>query len=207
MSKRGKYIVVEGADAVGKSTQINLLKEKFEQEDIEVVFTYEPGGTELGIALRQALFEPRYDTGALAQLHLFTANRIDIWEKIIEPNLSDGKIVVSDRSWYSSLAYQGYGGKLPPELVETVTITSLPEQYVTPNLALVLQLTAEERKHRNSKRNIATDTFELKDEEYFERVRHGYENIARDKKAVTISGSGNVEEIHEAIWRRIKLHL
>lgn len=72
MSQRGKYIVIEGADAVGKSTQINLLKEKFKQENIEVVFTYEPGGTELGIALRQALFEPRYDTGALAQLHLFT---------------------------------------------------------------------------------------------------------------------------------------
>ena len=79
--------------------------------------------------------------------------------------------------------------------------------YVTPDLALVLYLTAAERKQRNTERNIATDTFELKDEEYFERVRHGYKNIITDKQAVAISGSGDREAIHETIWRQIESQL
>ena len=104
---KGKFITVEGCEGVGKSTQLRLLKEYFEREGIEAIFTREPGGTPIAERIREILLDKKLAVSPIIEAELFAVARMEHINNRIKPALEEGKIVVCDRYLDSSLAYQG----------------------------------------------------------------------------------------------------
>ena len=207
MSEKGTYVVVEGSDGVGKTTQLNLLRKKLDELEVDAVFTREPGGdTKLGKEVRRLLLSPDVDIKShIAEIALFTADRAEVWAEIIDPALQADKLVVSDRNWYSTLAYQTAEDPSVEKQIVAVTTALLPARYVTPDLALVLTLSEEERRRRRDERDgdSFADSFEARNKEYFKKVYDVYERIPRQMGAVAISADPPPEIVFEHIWHQI----
>ncbi len=110
MSKRkGFFIILEGGEFAGKTTQANLLLKYFQRLQISAIKTKEPGGTLLGKKIRRLLLFSREKPDFKAEAFLFSADRSEHYSKVIIPNLQDNKVIVSDRGWPSTIAYQGFG--------------------------------------------------------------------------------------------------
>ena len=125
MTTRGTYIAFEGLEGCGKSTHVTRLAEK-----INAVATREPGGTRIGALLRGILADPENtDLNSRTELLLMTADRAQHMSDLIEPTLQRGQHVVSDRSVYSSIAYQGYGRQLPIDTVRAVNDWALQSRW------------------------------------------------------------------------------
>lgn len=202
MSERGFYTVFEGSDGVGKTTQVNMFRDRLEKEfDEKVVFVREPGSTDLAQKLRQMVLDPDSDMPPLAELCLFTAGRVDLWDRKIQPALEQGQIVVSDRNWYSGLAYQGSGSEVPAKVIEDITKLTMPERYVTPDLTIIYDISEEERRKRLNDRAEYTTSFEARGDGYFDRVYESYRHIVRDMGAVGLDASGPREDVAEMTWR------
>lgn len=207
MPERGKYIVVEGSDGVGKTTQMELLKQKCADEDLDVVFTREPGGSKLGLPIRKILLDPATAQikSAEAEIALFTADRAELWAEVIEPALEENRIVISDRNWFSTLAYQTAS---KPELVSKIvdlTNLLLPPRYVSPDLAIILQLSEKERKRRRDQREqgVTADSFESRDEAFFQRVFDTYRSLPTRMGATAILADPEPEIVFNSIWAEI----
>jgi dTMP kinase len=208
MSERGFYAVIEGSDGVGKSTQFQMLQERVEKELNEsVVFVREPGSTELAQQLRAMVLDPESNMPPIAELCLFTAGRVDLWDKVILPALNDDRIVISDRNWYSGLAYQGSGDSVPASVIEGITKLALPERYVTPDLTVVYDISEQERNRRIDSRAVLMTSFERRGDEYFNRVQDAYRHIVRDMGAVGLDASGAREDVAEMTWNIFSQHL
>ena len=114
----GKFVTIEGCDGVGKSTQVRLLKERFEREGIDAVFTREPGGTPIAEKIRGIILGAgNSEMDGLTELFLYEASRRQHTLEIIEPALQSGRLVVCDRYIDSTLAYQGYGRGLDTDRI------------------------------------------------------------------------------------------
>jgi len=201
---KGFYLILDGPEGCGKSTQLNLLAERLEEE-FNVLKIKEPGGTRLGEEIREILLDPQHESlDALTELFLFSADRRHLIQTIVSPALSDGKIVLSDRGHYSTEAYQGAGGKL--DSTEIKKINNMAIKDVNYDLAMILDIDVEvglERARRTSK---IKDKIEARELEYHRRVRNAYLNIAKRDKEIcrVIDASGSVREIHEEIYRIAK---
>ena len=157
------YIVIEGQDGTGKSTQAELLKKHFESMGREVVMLEEPDG-DLPQAhdLHDMILTRGYDLEPLTNVLLFTAARVELWKKIAEPALKRGGIVISARNYWSTLAYQGYGEGVSRSKIIRLTKDLLPEKYVHPDYGFILVVSDEVRLARQAGRGKATETFEKK---------------------------------------------
>jgi dTMP kinase len=206
MAERGEFIFFEGADFAGKTAQVNMLKEAWKNRD-DVIFLREPGGSLYGEEVRKLLFFPPEVISPMVELMLFTSIRRHNVETIIEPALAEGKTVVSDRTWYSSLGYQGGGGEISLEEITDITAKFLPEWYMYSQKGIVLTVPTEERLRRKASRDFQDgkiDAFEKQDEEYFERVNDIYNNYIIGKLGARgISGVGDRLEIHQDILEAI----
>ena len=109
---KGKFITVEGCEGVGKSTQLRLLKEYFEKENIDAIFTREPGGTPVAEKIREILLDKKLNVTPRIEAELFAVARMEHINNRIKPALEEGKVVVCDRYLDSSLAYQGVARNL-----------------------------------------------------------------------------------------------
>jgi dTMP kinase len=176
----GRFIVVEGSEGAGKSTQIGLLRQGLEQAGIPVLTTREPGGTELGEALRGLLLEPRPEPMAVdSELLLVFAARAEHLAKVIRPALERGVWVLCDRFTDSTYAYQGGGRGIAESRIAEL------EQWVQgdlrPDRVLVLDLPAVTMGLARAGKRSEADRFEQEDMAFFERVRHSYlHRAARD---------------------------
>ena len=170
----GPFITFEGGEGCGKSTQAKRLAAGLEQLEYDVVLTYEPGGTPLGEELRRSLKRARAEgVTAEAELLLFAAARSELTSGVIRPALERGAIVVCDRYADSTVAYQGYGRKLPLDTVAAVNL--LATHGLRPDLTVLLDMDparALMRKRRSQ------DRFEHESAEFHERVRSGYLALA-----------------------------
>ncbi len=136
---RGFLISFEGLDGAGKTTQIDLFEHWLERMGISYVRTREPGGTLLGVEIRQLLFQhPELSITPLAEAFLFQADRAQHFEKLVLPALADGKVVVSDRCFDSSIAYQGVAQGVGSDVIEQLSL--LATQGHTPDLTFFLDL-------------------------------------------------------------------
>lgn len=199
---RGKYIVIEGQDATGKSTQVELLAEYFRKLGHEVVTFHEPDGDlPSASALRRLIKTKSYRLQPKTNILLFTAARLELWKKLAEPCLKRDGVVISARNWYSTLAYQGYGQKLSLKLIRITTERYMPKRYLNPDNAVILTLEDDTRKARQSARalDVATDTFESKPNDFQERVTRSYLRIARDLNIPTLDASPSPKQIHKNI--------
>jgi dTMP kinase len=135
---QGLFITFEGGDGSGKSTQARLLAERLRDEGYPVVRTFEPGGTSIGVALRELLLNARFAIKPLTELLVFEAARAENVETVIKPALRRGDIVICDRFTDSSIAYQGYGKDVPLEKIEG--ISKLVTNGVVPSITFLLDI-------------------------------------------------------------------
>jgi dTMP kinase len=176
-NKRGLFLTLEGAEGVGKSTNIEYITQYLEQRDIEYVLTREPGGTQLAEKIRNLLLAVHEEPmSELTELLLVFAARAQHLDKVIEPALSKGNWVVCDRFTDATFAYQGAGRGLS---VETIgQLQSLVQGELRPDLTLILDLNPEIGLARASNRG-ELDRFELEQQSFFRHVRQGYLDIAQ----------------------------
>jgi dTMP kinase len=197
------FVVLEGGDAVGKSTQLALLASRLRATfpGREVVVTFEPGATKLGEVVR-GLFLGR-SAGPLAprtEALLIAADRAEHVATVVRPALARGAIVVSDRYVPSSLAYQGSGTGLPVD--EILALSAWATDSLAPDEVIVLDappsVLAARRPFEES------DRIEAESSDFHDRVRAAYRSLAERFGWTLIDASGTVEAVHEAIWEAVR---
>lgn len=190
------YIVIEGQDGTGKSTQAELLKKHYESKGKEVVMLEEPDG-DLPQAhdLHDMILTRGYNLEPLTNVLLFTAARVELWKKIAELVLKRGGIVISARNYWSTLAYQGYGEGVSRSKIIRLTKDLLPEKYVHPDYGFILTVSDEVRLARQKNRGKATETFEKKPNTFQQKVNAAYPHIAKEFGLTLIDASATIEEI------------
>ena len=172
MSKRGRFITVEGGEGVGKSTNIAVVRAWLEEQGIDYCLTREPGGTPLAEEIRSVLLEPRDEAIAPgAELLLIFAARAQHIETVIEPALAAGQWVVCDRFTDATYAYQGGGRGLPMGWIEQ--LEELVQGKLRPDLTLLLDAPVEVGMARAGSRGDL-DRFEQEQADFFTRVRETY---------------------------------
>ncbi|MGB9868204.1 MAG: dTMP kinase [Bacillota bacterium] len=200
MTRVNRFIVLEGIDGSGKSTQIKLLKQSLEDRGFRVFATREPGGTVIGEKVRAILLDKAHsDMKLRTEALLYAACRAQLVEEVILPRLTLGEIVLCERYVLSSLAYQAHGGGLDREWV--VSINRFACNGVYPSLTILLDLDPYEHQCRMK----GTDRIESRGLEYLRRVREGYLEEARlDPSVRVVSAAASVEEVHCAIlWEAL----
>ncbi len=167
------FIVFEGGDGAGKSTQARALFRQMQRSEYPVILTREPGGTPLGESLRR-LLKNRRGTTPLGELFLFLAARAQLVQQVIQPALQKQTSVICDRFTASTVAYQGYGRGLDLQAIDQVNL--LASSGLSPDLNILLDLPPQlvfERKMAG-KRAVRGDTFDAAPQEFHQRVREGY---------------------------------
>jgi dTMP kinase len=197
---QGIFIAFEGGEGTGKSTQSQLLAKWLEQEGETVVLSREPGGTELGKDLRKILLG--HETGVIsprAEALLYAADRAHHVFSVIRPGLAEGKVVISDRYFDSSAAYQGAGRVLNPG--EVARISRWATESLYPTLTILIDVPAEIGLGRLQSR----DRLEAEPTEFHERVRQEFLQIAMmdPERYFVVDGTQSVEEIHTQIIARV----
>ena len=178
MRSRGLFITVEGGEGVGKSTNITYLAEQLQQRGVELVVTREPGGTALAESIRNVLLEVREESvGELTELLLMFAARAQHIKTLIEPALSAGKWVLSDRFTDATYAYQCGGRGVSVGLVRQ--LEQLVQGELRPDYTLLLDAPIDTGMSRACERG-ELDRFEREDRAFFQRVRDTYLQLAQD---------------------------
>jgi len=192
---QGNYIVIEGIDGTGKSTQVELLAKYYQAQDHTVTIVEEPSSddpaqtTPIAHYLRTVIKNGNLRRDPEINLALLSAARHELWEHIIQPALERGETVLASRNYFSTLAYQGYGEGLSQEHIRHITGLFTSQRYLTPNHLIILTLDDEqERMHRIKQRGtLATlDTFESQGSDFQQRVHDGYRILARNHHIPTI---------------------
>ena len=180
----GVFITLEGLEGAGKSTQAKILADNLTEAGYPVTLVREPGGTAVGEAIRGILADPQYDDmSPLTEVFLFAASRTQLVEQVIRPKLGEGTIVICDRYFDATLAYQGYGrGVHPTQIREIGDICSWG---VRPDVTFLLDIEPALGLNRVRTRSVETltklDRFETLDLGFFEKVREGYLEIAQEE--------------------------
>jgi len=197
------FITFEGIDGCGKSTQLRMLASELRLRGREVVATREPGGTSLGIRLREALLDVDQQIDPLAELLLYAADRAQHVRALICPALDAGHIVLSDRYADATIAYQGAGRGFPAHIINEVV--TLATGGLWPHLTFVFDLPVEEGRARAARRAERTrgnpDRLDTEDVEFHGRVRDAYLQIAANEpeRVRVIDASGSVQETHASV--------
>lgn len=199
--ERGLFITFEGADGCGKTTQLRLLAEDLKSKGYDVVITREPGAKGLGEKIREILLN--YD-GAVSdrcESFLFLADRAQHIDMIINPAVLNGKIVLCDRHTDSSVAYQGYGRGLPVERIKMLNDLAVNGRY--PDVTLVFDVDVETSMTRVGDEK---DRMESAGMEFFNRVRNGYLEIAKQEpdRVKVLDARKSIEEIHSDVKKLIE---
>lgn len=196
------FLVLEGPDRSGKSTQAALLKTWLENQGKTVVLTREPGGTAVSEKVRQILLDPAGKVAPLTELFLFATARCQHTLEIIKPALEQGKFVISDRFTLSTEAYQGYGRGI--NLDEIKKINNIATSGIKPNLTIVFNLPDEEFEHRIRKAelNAGPDRFEAENIDFRLKVKKAYADFSKRSGIITIDASKGIEDI-QAELRKI----
>lgn len=208
---RGKYIVIEGNDGTGKSTQVDLLAEWFIDRGEDVQIVEEPGSDDLEKStpvaneLRRLIKNGNLMRDPEINLALFSAARRELWQEKIQPALGRGAIVLSARNYFSTLAYQGRGEGLDEAEIMRMTRLFTSERYMKPDIMMILTLDDESRAERIAMRGDLEnpDTFESREGDFQLRVNHAYAGLARGHGIQTIDAGGTIEEIQMRIQQLI----
>lgn len=193
-------ITFEGIDGSGKSTQARLLAQRLEEVGYQTLLVREPGGTELSERIRQLLLDPALDIDAFAELLLFMAARRQLVIARIRPALQAGYIVLCDRFYDSTIAYQG-GGRGVAEPVWLQDFNRRVTDGLVPHRTYWLDVPLEIAQARRS-RSVDTDRMELADPAFFERVRATYAQLTAEEpsRILRLDATVSIESLHETIW-------
>ena len=210
----GKYIVLEGHDGAGKSTQVTRVSDYLTSQGHETLIIEEPGsddptqGIRIANEIRKVIKDGELEKDGDTNLLLFTAARHELWRQRIAPALKLGHYVLSARNWLSSIAYQGYGEGVDLNLIEQTTRNFTDPRYANPDLTLILAFENEEERlariARRGKLQETPDTFESRDDGFLSRVQQGYIKIAERYGYETIDASQPIEIVTKQIVGHIE---
>jgi len=170
----GLFITFEGGEGSGKSYQSKVLYRKLLKSGVSSVLTYEPGGTDLGNAVRRILKSKNHAILPEVELFLFSASRFQLLAEIIRPSLEQGKVVICDRFTDSTVAYQGYGRGLNLKTIDSINM--IATDGLKPDLTILLDLPPGKGLNRKPGRN--QDRFERIGLDFHDKVRKGYLELA-----------------------------
>lgn len=217
--KNGFYITVEGIDGSGKSSIVNFLSSELSNRDFNVIKTREPGGTPLGICLRNLIVNADITQLGIdqsgsptpidskAECLLFAADRAQHLYSVIKPALSKDSIIISDRGADSSLAYQGYGKGLDLKLVSAINDWILAN--TKPDLVIYLKLDYQSAIKRVIERGEKISAYEKKGPEFFDRVINGFNEIFSSRaqdypgSVLEIDASQSVENVKQQVLDKV----
>ena len=191
MSPRGRYIAFEGWEASGKSTQARILAQQ-----LNGVLTREPGGTDLGLAIRDLLLGDGPEPTERAEALLFAADRAQHLAEVVEPALAEGRDVITDRSYGSTLAYQGHGrGQSLDELMRLVECSS---GGWLPDIVVLITVSAETA---DSRLGEYRDRMESEDADFAQRVIEGFVTLANSDPSrwLIVDSDGSIEEVAQRV--------
>jgi dTMP kinase len=193
---RGRFIVLEGVEGAGKTTQVRLLSTWLQALGVPHIAAREPGGTDVGEAIRQILLERReLDVPAETELLLMLAARAAFVRDVVRPALEAGQVVLADRFDFSTFAYQGFGRGLP--LDEVRRLNGFATGGLVPDLYVVLDLPVGEGTERQQREGSERDRIEREGEAFLERVREGYHRLcASEGHARVVDARGSPEGVH-----------
>jgi dTMP kinase len=195
------FISFEGIDGVGKSTQLEMLQDYLSQKGHTVLRTLEPGGTELGQEIRHLLLHRKGDVAPRAEALLYAADRAHHVATKIRPALERGEIVLTDRFFDSSVAYQGAARDLDVNQVRHISLWAVDN--LVPDLTILLDLPAQEAISRRSKTGTEPDRLEREKVEFFERARQMYLELAKESRFLVVDARKSVDEIQTEIRDRL----
>ena len=198
-------ITFEGIDGSGKSTQIALLKEQLSNNGITVQVFREPGGTDLSEQIRELLLNPENEIDSVTELLLFSSARSKLMAEQVLPAINRSEVVILDRFYDSTTAYQGYGrGSLPLDQIQQ--INNVASHGRAPYFTFYLRLSFEESNKRRA--HLSKDRMEQAGEVFFKKVIQGFDKLAeKESRFVVIDASQSVEEIHDHIKDTLSGHI
>jgi dTMP kinase len=209
MSK-GLFITFEGTEGCGKSTQVKLLADRLQSLGHKVRLLREPGGTPIGEEIRHTLKHSKHNAAmtAEAELLLMNASRAQLVREIIRPALANNEIVICDRFYDSTTAYQGHGREM--DLAQVKTVIDFAVGDTRPNVTLFLHvptdISAERLRSRQATLPFIRDRFEEADNKFFERVAHGFGLIAASEpdRVNFVNGNQSVELVCAKVWEIVQ---
>ena len=207
----GAYIVIEGNDGTGKSTQVDMLAAWLRECGREVVVVEEPGSddaaktTPVANEYRRVLKDDRFKLGSEVNLLLFSAARRELWFHKIEPALRRGAVVLSSRSYVSTLVYQGYGEGVAEGAIINMTKRFTSERYMSPDFVVVLFANDQTRQQRIAERGMteAVDSFESRDDVFQQKINDGYQTVAKTHNIPLILAERSPADVHQQIIQEI----
>ena len=200
---QGRFVSFEGIEGCGKTTQIALLSEYLIKHSIAHTITREPGGTAVGEGIRKVLLNSEtIRLTAASELLLFYASRSQNIQEKIKPALERNEIVICDRYYHASMAYQGYGRGIPLDFIRK--LTDLVCDPYRPDLTFLLDIEPEiglaRARTRNHGRIENEDRFEAEDLEFYNRVREGYLELAsEDERIQLLYADRSIETVHRHV--------
>jgi dTMP kinase len=198
---KGFFIVFEGADGSGKSTQTRFLAEYLEAQGLSVLHTREPGGCPVAEEIREiVLSKDDKKMEAVTEAMLYAAARAEHVRQVIKPALKDGRLVLCDRYLLSSLAYQGYGRQLGVEAVRKINEPAI--DGCLPDLTIFINITPEYAFKRMNEQKVH-DRLEREDISFHERVFNGFTELLKSENVLCIDAAGTKYETHELIKQKV----
>jgi len=197
----GRFIVLDGPDGCGKTTQTMMLYDWLKDQGVEVVTFRDPGGTAVGEKIREILLNPEHaEMNVRTELLLYMASRAQLWAEKIAPALEAGKCVVLDRWVTSTCAYQGFAGGFGAARVVEIAEASL--ERVWPDLAIVLDVDVETAAKRMDR---ALDRIEQKGTDYHKKVREGFLQLSKfNDNIVVVDATKDIEQVHQTVVEAVR---
>lgn len=202
------FITFEGLDFSGKSTQAKLLHKYLLSAGKKSILLREPGGTTISEKVREIILDREHiEMTPLTEFLLFSASRSQLVSQVIKPEIANGSVVICDRYYDSSTAYQSYGGNL--ELNHVLKVNDIATGGLEPDLTFFIDLSPEDAFSRAHKRSNDKDRMENKDILFYQKVYSGFKAIANQKpeRFVVIKGTLTIEEIQLEIKKIISKKL
>jgi len=201
--KNGIFITFEGIDVSGKTTQITMLIQHLEKAGIPYQLFREPGGTEIGEKIRDILLDKKHDNMLpMTELLLYSASRYQLTKSQIIPALDSGKVVICDRFYDSTTAYQGFGRGIDLDFI--LRLNAAATDSLVPDKTFILDISLEERQLRFGNKNL--DRLEQEALEFHKRVRDGFLKMAmiEPERFIVLEGNQNPKELSKGIWETVK---
>jgi dTMP kinase len=197
------FITFEGIDKSGKTTQSQILINKLKENGFDVLFLRDPGSTRISEKIRDLVLDiTNSEMFAETEYLLYSASRAQMVNEVIRPSLKEGKVVVLDRFYDSSVAYQGYGRGIDLKVIDAINAFAAP---IKPDITFFIDIDIEESNKRTAKMEEEKDRLESSGDTFFNKVRKGFLSIAiaEPDRFIVLDGKESKEMISAIIWKNV----